>query len=156
VALKCAPRDAWIGWTPALQFRRLPLIANNVRFLILPQWHGRNFASRILALNLRRLSADWERYYGHPLPLVETSVDPVRFRGTFYQAAGWQALGLTHGFAKRHRGYVPHGHPKQVWVRPLHPRPLLVNGSNNLGPGNRRGHHVLLPVGVNALVSPAH
>ena len=37
-ALKCAPRDAWIGWRPALKFRRLYLLANNVRFLILPEW----------------------------------------------------------------------------------------------------------------------
>jgi hypothetical protein len=36
-ALKCAARDAWIGWTPALKFRRLHLLANNVRFLILPK-----------------------------------------------------------------------------------------------------------------------
>src|SRR5215472_4318624 len=34
-ALKCAPRDAWIGWSPALRGRRLHLIANNVRFLVL-------------------------------------------------------------------------------------------------------------------------
>jgi hypothetical protein len=113
-ALKCAPRDAWIGWTPALKFRRLHLLANNVRFLILPDWHRPNFASQILALNLRRLSADWESYYGHPLLLAETFVDEARFRGTGYRAAGWQALGRTRGFAKRNRGYVLHGHPKQV------------------------------------------
>jgi hypothetical protein len=35
-ALKCGPRDAWTGWTPALKFRRLHLIANNVRLLMLP------------------------------------------------------------------------------------------------------------------------
>ena len=64
--LKCALRDAWIRWTPALKFRRLYLIANNVRFLILPDGHRPNVASQILALNLRRLSADWESYYGHP------------------------------------------------------------------------------------------
>jgi hypothetical protein len=121
-ALKCAPRDAWIGWTPALKFHRLHLIANNVRFLILPEWHRRNFASHILALNLRRLSADWESYYGHPLLLAETFVDGARFRGTCYRAAGWQPLGLTQGFAKRNRGYASHGHPKQVWVRSLHPQ----------------------------------
>lgn len=119
-ALKCGPRDRWIGWTPALKFRRLPLIANNVRFLILPEWHCPNLASRVLALNLQRLSEDWERYYGHPLLLVETFVDPARFRGTCYRAAGWQLLGETGGFAKRSRGYVTHGRPKQIWVRPLH------------------------------------
>ena len=35
-ALKCKARDEWIGWTPALKLQRLPLMANNCRFLILP------------------------------------------------------------------------------------------------------------------------
>jgi len=118
-ALKCRVRDAWIGWTAAMKFRRLYLVANNVRFLILPAWHRPNFASQILALNLRRLSADWEQFYGHPLLLVETFVDAERFRGTCYRAAGWQVLGATSGFAKRGPGYVAHGRPKWVFVRPL-------------------------------------
>ena len=120
-ALKCGPRDAWIGWTPSLKFHRLHLIANNARFLILPEWHLPNLASRVLALNLQRLRQDWERYYGHPLLLVETFVDAARFRGTCYRAAGWQRLGATRGFAKHGRGYRAHGQPKQVWVRPLRP-----------------------------------
>ncbi len=118
-ALKCRPRDAWIGWTPAMKLRRLHLIANNVRFLILPEGRSPNLASRVLALNLRRLSADWERFYGHPLLLVETFVDAARFRGTCYRAAGWQVLGVTRGFAKRGPGYVAHGQPKLVLVHPL-------------------------------------
>ena len=121
-ALKCGVRDAWIGWAPALKFRRLHLIANNVRFLILPEWHYPNLASRILALNLQRLSADWERFYGHPLLLGETFVDAARFRGTCYRAAGWQVLGTTRGFAKHGPGYVAHGHPKLVLVRALAPQ----------------------------------
>ena len=121
-ALKCGARDAWIGWTPALKFHRLHLIANNARFLILPEWHRPNLASRVLALNLQRLSQDWERYYGHPILLVETFVDAARFRGTCYLAAGWQMVGATRGFAKRGPGYVAHGQPKRVLVRPLHPQ----------------------------------
>jgi hypothetical protein len=121
-ALKCGPRDAWIGWTPALKFRRLHLIANNARFLILPEWHLPNLASRVLALNLQRLSQDWERYNGHPILLVETFVDASRFRGTCYLAAGWQMLGATRGFAKHGPGYVAHGQPKQVLVRSLRPQ----------------------------------
>ncbi len=39
-ALKRAPRNQWIGWQPELQWRRLKLIANNVRFLILPDCIG--------------------------------------------------------------------------------------------------------------------
>src|SRR6516225_6901358 len=118
-ALKCAPRDTWIGWSSALRFRRLHLLANNARFLVLSEWRRRNVASRVLALNCKRLSQDWERYHGHPILLAETFVDPTRFRGTCYLAAGWLPLGQTLGFAKRGRGYVAHGQPKLVLVRPL-------------------------------------
>jgi len=118
-ALKCAPRDQWIGWDRALQFRRLQLIANNVRFLILPGCHEPNLASRLLALNLKRLSQDWQHYFGHPVLLAETFVDGSRFRGTCYRAAGWQLLGTTRGFAKNNRRYCHHGQPKLVFVRPL-------------------------------------
>lgn len=120
-ALKCRPRDAWIGWAPALQWRRLPFVVNNVRFCLLPPAARPNLASRVLARNVRRLSADWERAYGHPVLLAETFVDAIRFRGTCYRAAGWQCLGVTRGFAKRNTRYVRHGHPKTVWVRPLRP-----------------------------------
>lgn len=124
-ALKCQPRDGWIGWERSLQWRRLRWIANNVRFLVLPQWRQPNLASRVLGLNLKRLSRDWELYYGHPLLLAETFVDPARFRGTCYRAAGWQRLGTTRGFAKRGRGYQSHGKPKMVWVRELRPQARL-------------------------------
>ena len=118
-ALKCGVRDRWIGWERALQWRRLSFLANNVRFLILPGWREPNLASRILALNLRRLSRDWEFYHGHPILVAETFVDSTRFRGTCYRAAGWQLLGQTRGFAKRNRHYWHHGQPKWVLVRPL-------------------------------------
>src|SRR5512143_1677074 len=120
-ALKCRPRDAWIGWMPPLQWRRLPFVVNNVRFCLLPGGTRPNLASQILARNLRRLRADWARAHGHPVLLAETFIDPTRFRGTCYRAAGWQCLGVTRGFAKRNMRYVAHGHPKTVWVRPLRP-----------------------------------
>src|ERR1019366_8253481 len=88
-ALKCGVRDRWIGWERALQWRRLSLLANNVRFLMLPGGREPNLASRILALNVKRLSRDWE------------------------------LLGQPRGFAKRNRRYWHHGQPKLVFVRPL-------------------------------------
>ena len=81
-ALKCASRDTWIGWSPTLQWQRLALIANNSRFLILPDWHQPNLGSRVLALCQRRLPRDWLERFGHPLLLLETFVDPQRFHGT--------------------------------------------------------------------------
>ena len=46
-ALKCGARDRWIGWDFRTQYDRLKLIANNSRFLILPDWHRPNIGSRV-------------------------------------------------------------------------------------------------------------
>ena len=118
-AFKCRPRDEWIGWSQAVQWQRLKLIANNVRFLVLPEAHIPNLASRVLSLNLKRLSGDWQAIYGHPLMLVETFVDPIRFTGACYRAAGWTALGLTRGFRRNGGKYFYHAHPKTILIRPL-------------------------------------
>jgi len=121
-ALKCKARDQWIGWTPALKLQRLPLVANNCRFLVLPQVQVPNLASRILSLNVKRLSQDWQAVYGHPIYLVETFVDPRFYRGTCYKAAGWRFIGETRGFANHHGTYTHHGCPKSVFVRTLRPK----------------------------------
>ncbi len=121
-AWKTAPRDQWIGWDAAVRERRLHVLANNTRFLILPGAASRkNLASKVLGLTLQRLSPDWQRRYGHPLLLVETFVDPSRFTGTCDRAAGWQPLGLTRGYARQAAGYVAHGQPTMIFVRLLHP-----------------------------------
>jgi len=119
-ALKCAPRDVWIGWPRVLHYQRLHLVVNNARFLVLPDAHLPNLASRVLALNLRRLSRDWQQIHGHPLLLAETFVDIARFSGACYRAANWQVLGTTRGFARQRERYIAHGQPKQVLVYPLH------------------------------------
>jgi hypothetical protein len=120
-ALKCKARDQWIGWTPALKLKRLSLVANNCRFLILPDVAVPNLASRVLALNLKRLSDDWRAIHAHPIYLVETFVDPQLYRGTCYKAAGWLCLGYTRGFANHHGTYIHHGRIKSVFVRRLRP-----------------------------------
>ena len=120
-ALNCKVRDRWIGWYPALKQQQLPLIANNSRFLIFPQFKIPNLASRILSLNLRRLSNDWETTYGHPIWLVETFVDPRYFKGTCYKAAGWSFLGHTCGFEKHLKTYTRHNNPKMVFIKSLQP-----------------------------------
>ena len=99
-ALKLQSRDCWIGWDAIAKKRRLNLIANNMRFLVLPGWQVANLASRILALNLKRLSSDWQAIYGHPILVVETFVDAERFRGSCYRATGFRDIGLTRGFSR--------------------------------------------------------
>jgi len=48
-ALKCAVRDRWIGWDFRHPYGRLKLIANNSRFLILPDWHRPNTSAELRA-----------------------------------------------------------------------------------------------------------
>jgi hypothetical protein len=113
-------RDQWIGWTRAQRDRRLSLVVNNCRFLILPGTNLPNLGSRVLRLALDRLSADWQERYGHPVLVVETFVDPEQFDGTVYTAQGWQELGLTDGWGRHRREfYVPHDKPKRLFVREL-------------------------------------
>ena len=118
-AFKCGPRDRWIGWPEMVQWQRLRLVVNNARFLILPGVRIANLASRVLGLTVRRLSSDWNDIHGHPVLLAETFVDPERYTGTCYRAAGWETLGLTRGFARDSGGWVEHGKPKLLLVRPL-------------------------------------
>lgn len=121
-ALQCQPRDTWIGWPSIVRWHRLPLVVNNARFLILPEVHIPNLASKILSLNLKRLSKDWQHIYDHPVVLAETFVDSQRFRGTCYQAANWIYLGQTQGFGKSAHRYFYHGQSKAIFVRPLNQR----------------------------------
>jgi len=121
-AFKCGPRDRWIGWPQRLQWQRLRLIANNARFLVLPEGRQPHLASRVLALNCRRLAADWMAAFGHAVVLAETFVERDRFAGTCYLAAGWSAVGETKGFGRSAGKYYEHGVPKRVFVRPVHRR----------------------------------
>jgi hypothetical protein len=119
-ALKCSARDRWIGWDFRHQYDRLKLLSNNSRFLILPDWHFPNLASRILSLCQKRLPADWQAVFGHLVVLLETFVDPQRFRGTIYKAANWIYVGDTKGFRRTRQGYSATAQsPKMVFVKPL-------------------------------------
>jgi hypothetical protein len=113
-------RDAWIGWSLEQRRGRLNFLAQNRRFLILLEKSEPNLASRILALCTRRVAEDWQQAYGHPIVGLETFVDPQRFEGTCYRAAGWQPLGLTAGCRRIRRDWYDHsGTPKQLFVKLL-------------------------------------
>jgi hypothetical protein len=119
-ALKCSARDRWIGWDFRHQYGRLKLVTNNSRFLILPDCHFPNLASRILSLCQKRVPVDWQAVFAHPVVLLETFVDPQRFRGTIYKAANWIYVGNTKGFHRTRQGYSATAHsPKMVFLKPL-------------------------------------
>ncbi len=119
-AWKSAPRERWIGWSVAQKRARLYLLANNVRFLILPWVRVEHLASKVLAMSVRGLSAAWQTRYGHAVVLAETFVDLSRFQGTCYRAANWCYIGTTQGHAKRGNAYHRHGVAKALYLYPLH------------------------------------
>jgi len=113
-------RDEWIGWTNEQRRRRLSLVTNNSRFLLLPDFTVPNLGSRVLRLTLDRIAEDWQTRYGHPVEVVETFVDPQQFCGTVYTASGWIELGQTDGWGRCQRDYyVKHDKPKRLFARPL-------------------------------------
>lgn len=121
-ALQCGPRDRWIGWSAEQRSRRRRFVVNNARFLLLGEERVGNLASRVLGLNARRLSADWETIFGHPVLVAESFVDPERFNGGCYRAGGWLELGRSRGYGRNAGQYYFHGKGKSIWVRPLHRR----------------------------------
>jgi hypothetical protein len=130
--LHCKARDEWINWRQQIKLSRLKYIANNVRFLILPSVKLFNLASKILSLNLSRLSSDWEFFHGHSIYLAETFVDPERYLGTCYKAANWEYLGKTQGFRKSNKRYIRHDKPKLIYVRQLQPDAIVALTDLNL------------------------
>jgi Domain of unknown function (DUF4338)/Transposase DNA-binding/Transposase Tn5 dimerisation domain len=104
-------RDVYIGWSEEARWANLDYVVCNDRFLIVPTVEVENLASHVLALTLKRLADDWEQRYQVRPVLVETFVDPERFKGTCYQAANWTGIGLTAG---RRTGVR-----KRVFVREL-------------------------------------
>lgn len=121
-AWKIKPRDQFIGWTDLIRSRRLPEVANNTRFLILPWVNVPHLASHLLARVLRRISEDWQHKYGHPLHLIETFVERDRFRGTCYRAANWKLVGQTTGRSRQDRYSTMNVPVKDIYLYPLTPR----------------------------------
>lgn len=114
-----ASRDCFIGWSGEARRRNIRFLAYNTRFLILPWVQVPHLASYILGGIARRLSEDWESLYGHPIYLLETFVDPERFRGTCYRAANWVRVGRTTGRGKDDQTGRPNRSIKEVLVFPL-------------------------------------
>lgn len=108
------PRDQYIGWNAAARKANIRFVAYQSRFLILPWVHVPHLASHLLGCISRRLSADWDCAYAHPIYFTETFVDPALYRGTCYRAANWTYLGITTGRGKDAATKVPNRSLKQV------------------------------------------
>ena len=118
-AWKVAPRDLFIGWTPAQRERNLHLVINQARFLILPWVQIKNLASSLLSLLTTQIASDWEELYAYRPVLMETFVEQDRFRGTCYRAANWTHVGQTQGRGKLDTHKLKNKPIKDVFLFPL-------------------------------------
>ena len=118
-AWKVESRDAFIGWQPKTRENNLHFVVNNTRFLILPWVSVKCLASKLLALNARKISDAWIQTYNYPVYLLETFVEKKRFKGTCYKAANWILTGQTKGTAKKGHIHLNHGNIKDVYLYTL-------------------------------------
>lgn len=119
-AWRMAPRDRCIGWSDSVRQCNLPLVVNHSRFLILPWTKIPHLASHILARAAQQLPGDWQARYGVEPVLLETLVDPTRYRGICYRAANWIQAGMTQGRGRMDRSGRAQGVRKLIFLYPLH------------------------------------
>jgi hypothetical protein len=91
------------------------MIIYNSRFLLLPWVRINHLASHLLAKMARRISRDWQEFYGHPAHFLETFVDTERFKGTCYRASNWIHMGQTTGRGIHNKTHKPTRSVKDVW-----------------------------------------
>ena len=129
--LRCTARDTVIGWSEADRLDRLPMLAGQQRFCVLPQGRQPNLASAVLARSLARLPGDYLDLHNQIVLAVETFTDPARHTGACYAAAGFACAGSTSGYARGPggRGYAFHGRVKRCWLRQVHPGGLAALGA---------------------------
>src|SRR5712671_4643839 len=116
--LRCTARDQVIGWADGDRVDRLPMLAGNQRFCVLPGPRRPHLASAVLARSLARLPGDYLRFHNQIVLAAETFTDPARHAGSCYAAAGFACAGSTSGYARGAggRGYTFHGQVKRCWL----------------------------------------
>lgn len=112
-------RDRFIGWSAEKRRANIHFLAYNTRFLILPWVKVPHLASHLLARTALAISSDWEKLYHHPIYLLETFIDPQRFKGTCYRAANWILVGMTTGRGKNDQTRRVNRSLKELLVYPL-------------------------------------
>ena len=116
--LKLTLRDEFVGAPRKAYSHNLHLIAYNSRYLIVPWVKVPHLASHVLGRIARRISADWQELYHHPIHLLESFVDIERFKGTCYRAANWQCVGRSMGRGTKSKTGAQTS-IKELWVYPV-------------------------------------
>ena len=117
--LKLKLRDDLVGAPRQAYAHNLHLIAYNSRYLIVPWVKVPHLASHLLGRIARRISADWQQLYEHPIWLLESFVDVEHFKGTCYRAANWMCVGRSIGRGTKAKSHQQTTSIKELWAYPL-------------------------------------
>jgi len=117
-------RDELIGWDPVTRSKRLKLVVQLRRFLVLEKTRRPNLASQCLGLGLRKLQNQWHQEHGYQPLLAESFSDPESHAGTIYKVTNWTQAGATKGYSQNKNPdntdyYIPNERPKKLWLKPL-------------------------------------
>lgn len=116
-------RDETIGWDAVTRSKRLKLVIQLRRFLVLGERRRPNLASQCLGAGLRKVVGQWESQHGYRPLLAESFSDPESHAGTVYKVTNWTQAGATQGYSQDHTDfYVPNGRPKKLWLKELAPK----------------------------------
>jgi hypothetical protein len=116
-------RDETIGWDAVTRSKRLKLVIQLRRFLVLEERRRPNLASQCLGAGLREVVGQWESQHGYRPLLAESFSDPESHAGTVYKVTNWTQAGATKGYSQDHTDYyVPNGRPKKLWLKELAPK----------------------------------
>lgn len=131
-------RDELISWDPVTRAKRLKLVVQLRRFLVLEEHRQPNLASQCLGLGLRELQGQWFREHGYEPLVAESFSDPESHEGTVYKATNWTLAGDTKGFSQNRAKedhtdyYVPNERPKKLWLKPLQKNAYTLLCANEL------------------------
>ena len=112
-------RDQFLGAPKQAYRHHLHLIAYNTRYLIVPWVKVPHLASHLLGQIARRISADWQALYHHPIHLLESFVDIERFQGICYRAANWTCVARSVGRGTKSKSKQRTCAIKELWVYAL-------------------------------------
>lgn len=131
-------RDSLIGWDPVTRAKRLKLVVQLRRFLVLEAHRRPNLASQSLGLALRELQKQWRTQHGYEPLVAESFSDPESHAGTVYKASNWTLAGNTKGYSQKRANkddtdyYIPNERPKKLWIKPLQDKAYSLLCANEL------------------------
>jgi hypothetical protein len=112
-------RDEYVGWSVRARVANREMVVCNSRFLLLPWVKIKDLASHVLAQAARHLAHDWQAACGLKPVLLETYVDPARYRASCYRGAGWQRVGASSGRTRNDRQRATAAAVRDIYLLPL-------------------------------------